>query len=612
VKVTSVVRDSAAAPAAPEAGPVEERAADPEPSRRRRVPADAWAFAAYLSGGLWLTLHLWVQIRSRVLSSFPPDQYLFEFWLDHAARVFTHGENPLFTHQLNYPVGVNVMANTAMFGMTIPLVPVTLLFGPKVSFALIVTLAPALTALGWYLLFSRRVVRSRWAAAVAGAVCGFAPGLVAQDNVHPNLAMQLPVPLMVWQLLRLRDRGVPPWRPGLLLGLLVTYQFFINEEILLVTAIGCGLFILAWAAYHRAEARQLVGRLVASLAAAAAVALALLAYPMWYQFFGPQHYRGFGTFASLFGADLASFTAFPTHSLASGPDSVRIANNVVEETTFFGWPLVIMTVVWAAMLWRRTEVRAALVPAVVFGLGSLGSHLHFAGRARHIPGPWAPLSHVPLLDSMIPSRLAIAVVPVLGLLVALVLDNVSRAPGDLAGRDLRLIVYAGVALALVPVIPTTFTVVGRGPVPPFIGQGTWRSYVTPGHSMLLLPVPTGMTGIAATQWTGEIHGDIPIAGGYFVAPNPQSEHLEAAFGPGRRPTLNLFYDIEWTGKARAVTPADRANALVDLRFWRASVIVLHPGERYAKLMRQTMTDLIDFKPVMVGGLWLWDVHQLTA
>ncbi len=616
MKVTSTVPDTAIQQAEPGSGGADERGATPEPTRWRRwvrrVPADGWACLAYLIGGLWLTIHLWVEIRSRVLNSFPPDQYLFEFWLSHSARVFTHGENPFFTTQINYPFGVNVMANTAMFGMTIPLVPVTLLFGPKVSFALMVTLAPALTALGWYLLFSRRVVRSRLAAAVAGAFCGFAPGIVAQDNVHPNLAMQLPIPLIIWQLLRMRDKGTRPWQPGLFLGLLVTYQFFINEEILLITAIGSGLFVATWAWYHRAEARERFRPFVGALGIAAIVALVLLAYPMYFQFAGPQSYHGFGWFARLFGTDLASWTAFPTHSLASGPDSVRIASNVVEETTFFGWPLVIMTVVWVAMLWRRPVVRAALVPAVLFGIGSLGSHIHFAGQTKHIPGPWLPLTHVPLLDSMIPSRLPLALLPVLGLLIALVVDDLVALPRDRVGRGLRLLGYAGVALALVPVIPTPFSVTSRGPVPPFITQGTWRSYVTPGHGLLLLPVPTGITGISATQWTAATLGDIPVVGGYFVGPDPDRADHAASFGPAPRPTLKIFYDIASIGRAPTVTSVDRDSARADLRYWRASVVVLHPKEPHASIMRDTMTQLVGYPPQLVGGVWLWDVRSLTS
>ena len=576
-----------------------------------RVPPDLLVVVVYLLGGLWITAHLWVQLRSRVLNSFPPDQYLFEFWLSHATRIFTHGENPFFTQQLNYPTGVNVMANTAMFGMTVPLVPVTLLFGPHVSFAVMVMLAPCMTAFGWYLLFSRRLVKSRWAAAVAGAFCGFAPGIVAQDNVHPNLAMQLPVPFIVWQLLRLRDGKTAPWKPGLVLGLLVVYQFFINEEILLFTAIGCLVFVLAWAGYNKPAARQAAGRLVIGLLVGGGVALVLLAYPMWYQFYGPQHYHGFAKFASLFGADVASFTSFPTHSLAGGPDSAKIANNVVEETTFFGWPLVVMTFVWAAMLWRRTEVRAATISIGVFAVASLGNHLHVAGKARSTPAPWSLVSHLPLLDSVIASRLTLAIVPLLGMLIALSLDFLLTQPHDRLGRGFRLVGLAGAAIALVPVFPTTFSVVSRGPIPAFITAGTWRSYVTPGHTLVLLPIPTGATGIAAVQWTAATLGDIPIAGGYFVGPNPQSPDSEGMFGPPPRPTLTLFYRLASNHHVPSVGPADRDNAVTDLRFWRAAVVVLHPKQQYADIMRPIMTDLLGFPPQFVDGVWLWDVRALT-
>jgi hypothetical protein len=418
----------------------------------------------------------------------------------------------------------------------------------------------------------------------------------------------------VWQLLRLRDRGVAPWKPGLLIGLLVAYQFFINEEILLIAAVGCLLFVLLWAAFNRAEARRCAGRLAVGLAVGGAVALALVAYPMWYQFKGPQHYGGFSAFASLFGADLASFTAFPTHSLVSGPDSVRVANNVVEETTFFGWPLVVMTVVWAAMLWRRTEVRAAMITAAVFGVGSLGDHLHYAGLTRHLPGPWALVSHVPLLNSVIPNRLTLAMLPLIGLVIALVVEKLLAEPHDRVGRGMRLLGFAGLVISLSPVIPTPFGVSTRGPVPAFVTAGTWKSYITPGQTLVLLPIPTGATGIAAVQWTAATLGDIPIAGGYFVGPNPNTPDAEGIFGPPPRPTLTIFYKLALSNaapKEPPIRPADRANALTDLRYWHAAVVVLHPSQKNAEVMRKTFTDLIGFPPRFVGGVWLWDVRPYT-
>jgi hypothetical protein len=586
--------------------------AEPEnPRPARLVRRDLLVAAGYLLVALYLTVRLWADLKHRVLSSFPPDQYLFEFWLSHTARVFTHGENPFFTAQLNAPMGVNVMANTATFGMTLPLVPVTLLFGPQASFAVMVTAAPFLTALGWYWLFSRRLVKSRWAAAIGGGFCGFAPGVAAQDNVHPNLAMQFAIPLILWQVLRLRDGGRPV-RTGLVLGLLVVYQFFINEELLLMTAFACLTFALFWAAFKRAEARRAVRGVVTGLAVAGGLAVVLLAYPMWYQFFGPQHYRGFGSFADLFGSDIASFTAFPTHSLAGGAQSVRLAGTVVEENAFFGWPLLVMAIVWAAMLWRRIDVRAAVITGVLFAAASLGSHLHVGGKVTHVPAPWWLVAHLPLLDSIIATRLALAVIPVIGMLVALILSRLLTPTTDVIGRRLQMLGLAGVLVALVPLIPTPFSGVSRPAVPGFISSGEWRSYVPAGHTLVPLPITSGAIGIAAVQWVAASGAELTIPGGYFIVPDGQGPNAKGIFGPPPRPTSTLFYRIAVTGKAPVVGPSDRRSAIEDLAYWHAAVVVLNPRQSHFTELLTTMTDLIGFAPQWTDGVWLWDVRSLTS
>ncbi|MEV6524047.1 hypothetical protein AB0M43_19025 [Longispora sp. NPDC051575] len=591
--------------------PTEETAPAQTGKRPRRIRYDLGVLFAYLLGALGLTARLWIDLDNRVLASFPPDQYLFEFFLSHSARVVTHLENPLFTNQLNFPDGVNVMANTATFAITIPLIPVTMAFGPHVSFAVMVTLAPFLTAFGWYMLFSRKLVESRLAAAIGGAFCGFAPGIVAQDNVHPNLAMHFVVPFIIWQVLRLRE-GANPVRTGLLLSALIVYQFFINEEILLFTALGLLGFTGIWALYNKAEAKRVLKRFVGGLAVAAVVSFALLAYPMWFQFFGPQHYHGFGDFVHLFGADVYSFTAFPTHSLGGSPDSVLLANNVVEETTFFGWPLMVMSVVWAAMLWRRTDVKAATITAAAFAVASLGSHLHIGGQLTKIPAPWYLFAKLPLLDSVIASRLTLVMIPWFGMLIALVLARILRADNTVgAASRMRIFMLAGVAVALIPLIPTPLGAVHRPAVPSFITSGEWKTYVDDQHSLVLLPVPYASVGIAAVQWNAAARAEFAITGGYFLVPNPDTPDDEGMFGPPLRPTSKIFYKMATDGKTTVITDKERADAIVDLKFWKAGAVVLSPNEKKAAQYKATMVDLLGVEPEWKGGVWLWDVRELT-
>src|SRR2546421_935109 len=184
-------------------GAVADRGTDPRPVRRRRLP-DLVPAVVYLVGAGYVTGGLWPDLDGRVQANNVQDQGAFEFFLAHGARVLAHLSNPLFDGQVNVPAGVNMMANTSILGLSVPLAPVTLLFGPAAAYAALLVLAPALTATAWYFVLSRHVVRSRLAAAVAGGFCGFAPGLVSQSNGHPNVATQFLVPLILLQVAKLR------------------------------------------------------------------------------------------------------------------------------------------------------------------------------------------------------------------------------------------------------------------------------------------------------------------------------------------------------------------------------------------------------------------------
>ena len=84
--------------------------------------------------------------------------------LAHGARVLTDGVYPFFSDRMNYPDGVNMMANTSVLAVSLPMTPITLLFGPHVAFNVFLTLALAVTGISWYLVLSRMFVSSRLAA----------------------------------------------------------------------------------------------------------------------------------------------------------------------------------------------------------------------------------------------------------------------------------------------------------------------------------------------------------------------------------------------------------------------------------------------------------------
>ena len=215
--------------------------------------ADAGAYLSYLLWGVVVLIQLWISPSGRVLSSNDDDHGFFMFVMAHGERVVFHGANPLFEARMNVPDGVNMMANTSVLALSLPFAPVTHFFGAALSVVFLLTLGLAGTAAAWYWLLSRHLVRSRVAAWIGGAWCGFCPALVGHANGHINFVSQFVVPFIVLQVIRLREPGRIV-RGGVILGLLIVVQVFINEETLLFTAISLTIFLVLYAAMRRREA----------------------------------------------------------------------------------------------------------------------------------------------------------------------------------------------------------------------------------------------------------------------------------------------------------------------------------------------------------------------
>ena len=515
---------------------------------------------------------MWVHPTGRELRDNKQDQIFFEWVLSHGARVLSHGDNPFFADQLNVPHGVNLMANTSILGAALPLAPVTLLFGPAVSVLVLLTLGPAGTATAWYLVLSREVARTRLAAVLGGAFCGFAPGMVSQATGHPNISGQFVLPFIVLAVLRLRS-AVRPASTGALLGLLVVYQAFLNEELLFLTALALGVCGLGWRRRLAGAARPLrIG-----LAVAAAVAVPLLAYPLAVQFFGPQAYHGLSHWTDYFGADLLSYPAYPQQSVAgsvAGADAV--SQGPTEQNSFFGWGLCLFAVL--AVCWWRWEdprIPRLALAAAVFAALSLGRVVLVRQQLfLHLPGPWWLVSRLPLFDSVVPTRLALVVTTLLGILLAVIVD--ARA-GDARAGDARAgtdrMTLALVAVALVPLVPVPLRTVPAEPLPRFVASGDWRRYVPSGGTLLVAPFG-GKAALSAMRW--QIRADLGfrIAGGYFLGPVHGRTGDKGRIGPPASATSGLLdAHADWAHPP-VVDPARRDAVRAELRDWRVDAVVL--------------------------------------
>ncbi|MEV0730088.1 DUF2079 domain-containing protein [Polymorphospora sp. NPDC050346] len=602
------------------------------------LAAVAIGLAAFVTSGLWTDL------GRRSLAASTSDQTFFEWLLAYGPYALTHGQDPLFADLLNVPYGVNLGMNTSITVIAILFAPVTWLFGATAAYVTVLTGNLAASAFAWYWVLSRHLVRSRLAAAVGGLLAGFAPGLVSHANGHLNWTAGWLVPLIVWQVLRLRQPG--RWlRNGVVLGLLVAAGFSIAAEALFFTAIACGIFLGTWAPSRavRAEARAALPPLLRGLAVTAVTSAALLAYPLWLHFAGPQRFHGTGYDAVIHAEDLAGYAAYPIRSLAGvlGLDT-ELAANPTEENSFLGAGLLVLAVVCFVTLWRRADpgrratLRALAVTGGVFAVLSLGPKLKIMGTVTEIPLPYALLDDVPLFDAALPSRLALAVAPIFAVLLALTVDRLTGrrpavdtganapapdvdapatdVPATAGGGRSRAVTtawIAGFAAALLPLTPMPLLTVDRQPVPAFITSGAWRDHVSPGGVLVPVPLTLDITP-DAQRWQAYAlahrQGEFRLPSGYFLGPGGPDGR--GRIGPLPRFTDGLLLEVARTGKVPPIGAAERAGVRADLDYWNAEAVVLAdhvfgtawPVRQDALL--ELMTELLG-PPERVEDVWLW-------
>jgi hypothetical protein len=596
----------------------------------------ALAAVYYLLGALAVMLWLWRDPAGRVVTGNPNDADQLAWFFRYDATAIAHGHLPaLFTTAMNAPQGVNAMWNTFMMLPGTLLAPVTWLAGPQAALTVFMTAGFAGSALVMF------VVLRRWlspgsgasvaAAALGGAVYGFSPAVVHSAIGHYDLQFAVLPPLIIDAGLRLATGRVGVRRGGAWLGLLVTAQLFITEEILAVTAIA-GLVMVAVLAASRPRAvRGAVRRVAAGLGVAAGVTFVIAGYPLYVQFFGPLRQHGSPFTADFFKNDLSTFVVpsslqlFHTH--ASAAAALRFQGELPEYLGYLGWPLIVVLVLAAIAGWRRLPVRTAAVACAVLGVFSLGGTLMFGGH--HHPAiklPWYWLQSLPLLNAALPDRFSLVADGAAAALLAFAVDAAvpavvataaRRLPWLAAGWRPAAVVMAGAVLAVLPIVPAPLPANTANPVPPGWAAAFTALRLPPSAGVLAVPVPMS-TFTEPLRWQADTGQPGSLVGGYFIGPawNGRS-YIDGSGLPAAARYLNLIWacspaDLPVTVKAEVPAGACQATDVKDvspatmrdqIKAWQVSAVVAVTTPN--SVLAQYLTSLLGEPSAVTGDVIAW-------
>ena len=569
----------------------------------------------YLGLGILVWVHAWTEGGTTHTLCGCGDPALFLWFFQWPATAIAHGQNPFFSTALFHPTGVNLLTQTSVTGMSLPLVPVTWIWGPVASLNVAATVAPALSA------FTAFIAIRRWApwtpAAFAGGLLyGFSPFvLTSLEGAHIMTAalMVLPLILIVLDEILVRQRHGALWA-GVLLGALVFLQFFLSTEILVIAAMVVAISILVLVVVarltDREEVRRRAGHAVKGLGVGFAVGCVLLAWPTWFALAGPAHLSGsiWPNIAALGGFVPASYVSphyvqgsnvFLLLGGYSGPQ--------LGSAAYLGWGL--LAVLLAGLVAFRRDRRLWF-----FGFVLALCALFALGERR---GQWWEVARlfarIPVVENVIVQRFMAIGFLAAAVMFAIILNHLHAWAPDWRGIASA---FAVAAVALVP-IGVTF-----GARLPFVMSQVilprWYAEVAPtlpaGQVLLSYPAPfTGIQAAMAWQAVDRMHYSQAGGGG----PQGVVARAGAAAGGFRVITqLTFNYDLP----SPTGTPAQYTAVRRALRVWRVTTVVVSTNLGAPQLQRGQdpvyaaafMTATLGRLPQLQAGAWVWHDVQTDS
>ena len=219
--------------------------------RKHPLAAHLVLLAGYLITGLTVTWPRVTYLAGRLPAIRDAGGYVWDFWW--VARQVSHLSSPWSTRYLAAPVGSDLSSHTLMPLPGLVMTPVTLAFGPSLTYNLLSILCPGLLCYVMYRA-ARLWLPTQFGAIAAGGFFGLSAILAWRSWYQVNLALgALFLPMALEASVRLRRQ--PGRRQAIILGAVLGAAVLTDQESAVLTTIIAALVLVPWLAWHPSIAR---------------------------------------------------------------------------------------------------------------------------------------------------------------------------------------------------------------------------------------------------------------------------------------------------------------------------------------------------------------------
>jgi len=422
---------------------------------------------------------------NKVILGYGTDPISFVWGFNWLKYSLIHVLNPFTSLNILNPIGVNIAWSPGnSFTADLFFLPITLKFGPIVSYNVLTIFSPSLSAFTAFLLckyLSKKTIPSL----ISGYIYGFSSYEIGQLIGHLNLFTIFLIPLIVLVCILFYQNKIKKFLFSTILSLLLILQFGFSLEIFTsLTFFGYIGLIVAFAFVNK-QCRKDIMNLGIWVTLSYIFSMIILSPFLYYLYIGLHHTPAFFNDSSYYSSDLLNYI-IPTPITWLGGNllshiSLKFPGNFSEEGAYVGIPLIIIFSLYIKEFWHTFHGKLLTISGLIIIIASFGPLLHILG-IHIIRTPWELLRHLPFIKQALPTRFPLYLSLVLAIIVAIWVSS---------SKYNNFFKYSIAVLSLVFLIPnlnSSFKATQQEiNIPLFFTQKFYLKYIEPNSNVLIIP-----------------------------------------------------------------------------------------------------------------------------